>query len=425
LRELLERDKKYVWHPYTQEKTAKEVLPIVSGEGAVLRTADGTEVIDAIASWWTNIHGHSHPYIAQKVYEQLTTLEHVIFSGFTHPPAVELAERLLKKLPSKFTKLFYSDNGSTAVEIAVKMAIQSFHNKGIDRTRIIAFENGFHGETFGAMSVSADLGLNNAYSKQLFDVDRIPLPIEGQEQAALDAMQALLDDGDICCFLFEPLLQGAGGMVTYSAEILDQLIEMCQKAGVLCIADEVMTGFYRTGKMWAIDHLKNQPDLVAMSKGITGGTLPLAATACTEEIYKAFWSDDKQKTFFHGHSYTGNPVGCAAGLASLDLVEADGFVEKIAHINAKHQAFAESIKDHSTVKNWRICGTVIAIEFETGESTGYFNNLRDQLYYFFLENGVLLRPLGNVIYIMPPYCMTDAQLDKVYGLIAESLSKFG
>lgn len=420
---LAEKDQKYVWHPYTQMKTAGLPLPIVKGKGALLFDDKGQDYIDAISSWWVNIHGHSHPYIAQKIGEQARVLEHVIFAGFTHPPAVEVAERLLKKLPSNQDKVFYSDNGSTAVEIGIKMAIQYFHNKGIKRKRLIAFDQAFHGETFGAMSASGDLSLNTPFADHLFEVKRIPVPTEGNIAASLAALKNQLEQGDVYAFIFEPLVLGAAGMIMYSPEALDQLIAVCREHQVLAIADEVMTGFGRTGRLFASEYLSNKPDIICMAKGLTGGTLPLAVTSCTQEVFMGFWSDDKNKTLFHGHSFTANPLGCAAALASFDLFDKVG-LSQIKRIEKQHQRFLQSIQTHPAVADARMRGTILAVEFKTGEQTSYFNQLRDQLYKFFLDRHLLLRPLGNVIYILPPYCISDQQLDQVYTAIEEALDQF-
>lgn len=421
---LVEKDARYIWHPYTQMKTAASPLPVVRGEGARLIAEDGKSYIDAVSSWWVNLHGHAHPYIAQRVAEQARTLEHVIFAGFTHPPAVELAERLLGILPDNQAKVFYSDNGSTAVEIAVKMAIQYYFNQGIERKKVIAFEHAFHGETFGAMSISGDLSFNTAFHDFLFRVERIPPPLPGRETESWQALQRVLSDGDACAFIFEPLIMGAGGMLMYTPEALDALIALCHEHDVLCIADEVMTGFGRTGKIFAADHLQHKPDLMCLSKGLTGGTLPLAVTTCTQAIFEAFLSDDKYKTFFHGHSYTGNPLGCAAALASMDLLLSDACQADIQRITDRHRLFKVHIESHRAVREVRQTGTVMAVEFESAEATSYFNNLRDTLYNFFLEQGVLLRPLGNLIYILPPYCITDEELERVYKAVEQALDKF-
>lgn len=419
---LLEKDQRYIWHPFTQMKTAAPPLPIVRGEGTVLIDEEGNEYIDAVSSWWVNLHGHAHPYIAERIAEQARRLEHVIFAGFTHPPAVELAERLVGILPDGQARVFFSDNGSTAVEIAIKMAIQFFHNQGIRREKLIAFDLGFHGETFGAMSASGDLSFNTAFADHLFEVLRIPVPRPGREEASFAALEKLLDEHEAYAFIFEPLVLGAGGMIMYEPAALDRLIKMCRDRGVLCIADEVMTGFGRTGRLFASDYLEHKPDLIALSKGLTGGTLPLAVTTCTEEIFNAFVSDDKYKTFFHGHSYTGNPLGCAVALASMDLLLSEETQAHLIRIQENHRRFRERVAGHPMLRETRQRGTILAVEFNIGV-TGYFNERRDWLYNFFLKRGILLRPLGNLMYVLPPYCITDEQLEKVYGALEEVMEE--
>lgn len=422
--DLLARDAQYIWHPYTQMKTAPAPLPIVSGKGALLFTEDGRALIDAISSWWVNIHGHSHPYIADRIAEQAHRLEHVIFSGFTHPPAVDLAEQLLKVLPGNMSRIFYSDNGSTAVEIAVKMAIQHFYNQGQNKPGIVAFEQAFHGETFGAMSVSGELALFDAFERHLFRVDRIPPPLPGKADQSLAALETILAKGETCAFIFEPLIMGAGGMLMYEPEALDGLIRCCHNHGVLAIADEVMTGFGRTGKLFACNYLQYQPDLICLAKGLTGGVLPLSVTACTSDIFDSFYAEDKKKTFFHGHSFTANPLGCAAALASLELTLSEECLDRIAWISRQHVTFREQHRDHPALVEIRCRGTILALEFRSRDQTSYFNNLRDQLYDFFLERDIILRPLGNVVYMMPPFCLTDDQLSRIYTALEEALVAF-
>lgn len=416
----VEKDKKYIWHPFTQMKTAGDPILIKSGKGALLFDDEGNEYIDAISSWWVSVHGHAHPYIAKKISEQLRTLEHVIFAGFTHQPAIDLAERLLAYL-SHQSKIFFSDNGSTAVEVALKMCLQYFYNQDIQKDTIVALENAYHGDTFGAMSAGGNDGFNNPFKKKMFEVERIPTPTNESREKSVATLKEIISKKQVCCFIFEPLIQGAGGMIMYEPEALDELIRICRKNGVLCIADEVMTGFYRSGKMFASNYLENKPDLTCLSKGLTGGTLPMSITCCTEEIYEAFLSTDKMKTFFHGHSFTGNPIGCAAALANLDLFEKQRTLDHVERIVAAHEGFRSKIENHPRAKNVRQRGTILAVEFQTGSDTSYFNNIRDQLYDYFLDKGILLRPLGNVIYIMPPYCITDEELQKVYDAIYAAL----
>ncbi|PKV62982.1 adenosylmethionine--8-amino-7-oxononanoate transaminase [Pontibacter ramchanderi] len=410
---LATRDQQVIWHPYTQMKTAALPIPIVRGEGALLYAEDGKTYVDAVASWWVNLHGHAHPYIARKVAEQLQTLEHVIFAGFTHPAAVTFAERLIQILPQGQSRIFYSDNGSTAVEVALKMAIQYWQNEGIARRKIIAFRNSYHGDTFGAMAVSARSAFTAPFWSYLFEVCFIDVPIPGQEGETLKQLEAFAAAGDVAAFIYEPLVLGTAGMVMYTPEVLDCLLETCQQHDILTIADEVMTGFGRTGRTFASDYLQHQPDMVTLSKGLTGGTMALGATSCNEKIYEAFLSDDKRKTLFHGHSYTGNPVACAAGLASLDLLLQEQTKQQIDRIGQRHAAFSQKFRALPKVLEVRQQGTILAVEFEA-EGTSYFNKLGDTLYSFALAQGVILRPLGNIIYVIPPYCITDPQLDQVY-----------
>ncbi len=421
---LSQRDLEKVWHPYTQMKTAAPPIAIVSGRGAELVDEDGKVYIDAISSWWTNIHGHSHPHLAQKVFEQAQKLEHVIFGGFTHPSAVELAERLLPILPPNQARIFFTDNGSTAVEVGVKMAIQYFFNQGIAKKRIVAFDLAYHGDTFGAMSVGGDLSFYTAFQDFLFEVERIPVPIPGQETACFEAFEKILQKGDVAGFLFEPLILGSAGMLMYQPMVLDRLMKMAHEHGALCIADEVMTGFGRTGRFFATDHCEEKPDIIALSKGLTGGMLPMALTTCTDAVFQAFYQDEKSKALYHGHSFTGNPIGCAAALASLDLLLDPACMANIQRIESRHAAFLAKIKNHPSLLYTRQQGTIIALEFKTGENSGYFNNLRDRLYLFFLERGLILRPLGNVVYFLPPYCITDEQMDRVYAALKEALEEF-
>ncbi|MFA6083013.1 adenosylmethionine--8-amino-7-oxononanoate transaminase [Mucilaginibacter sp.] len=416
---LTERDLAVIWHPYTQMKTAQPPIPIIRGEGTCLFSEDGKKYIDAISSWWVNIHGHSHPYIAQKVAEQLNKLEHVIFAGFTHPGAVELAERLLAILPSNQAKAFYSDNGSTAVEVAIKMCLQYWHNKGEQRTKILAFKNAYHGDTFGAMSVSGRSAFTAAFDSLLFEVEFIDLPDANNIESIKSHISSL--KSQISCFIFEPLVQGSAGMIMYEAAHLNELMAHCQKEEVLLIADEVFTGFGRTGKAFACNHVANQPDIMCFSKGLTGGTMAFGLTTCKQEIYNAFLSDDRTKTLFHGHSYTANPVTCAAALASLDLFLEPSTQENINRIADKHRAFAAKVIGHRSLKTTRQTGTILALEWETGNNTSYFSSLRDKLYHYFLDAGIILRPLGNIIYILPPYCITNAELDYIYSTIEQAL----
>lgn len=419
---LQERDKKTVWHPFTQLKTAPLPIAIKTGKGAYLFDENGKRYIDAIASWWVTVHGHCHPYLTEKISEQLNTLEHCLFSGFTHEPAVQLSERLLKRLPENQSKIFYSDNGSTAVEVALKMAFQYWSNKSILKTKVIAFENAYHGDTFGGMSVGARNAFNEPFSKLLFDVIHIPVPIKGKEQESINALKNALQHNDIASFIFEPLIQGAGGMVMYSPEILDKLIGLCKQKEVIVIADEVMTGFGRTGRFFASDYLVNKPDILCLSKGLTGGVMPLGVTSCAQFIYDAFLSDDKMKTFFHGHSYTANPTACSAALASMDLFDKPETFDNIHRIQEAHQQFLDKIKSHATLIEVRQLGTIIAFEIKTGEHTHYLNSLAEYISEFFIARGIILRPLGNIVYVLPPYCISNEDLEYIYNSVEAFLN---
>ncbi|MBC7569122.1 MAG: adenosylmethionine--8-amino-7-oxononanoate transaminase [Spirosoma sp.] len=417
---LPQRDKNVLWHPFTQMQTAPLPIPIVRGEGTVLYDADGREYLDMIASWWVNLHGHAHPHIARRVSEQLLTLEHVIFAGFTHEPAVRLAERLLAVLPAGQAKIFYSDNGSTAVEVALKMAFQYWHNGGKPRRKVIALEGAYHGDTFGAMAVSGRSAFTEPFMPFLFDVEYLPLPVAGQEEAVLKRADELFTD-DVAAFIFEPLVQGAGGMVMYEPDVLDKLIQLARRNNTLIIADEVMVGFGRTGKLFASDYLTQKPDLMCLSKGLTGGTMALGVTSCTQAIYDAFLSDSPYKTLFHGHSYTANPLACTAGLASLDLTLSNDTTANLERIASQHAGFAKRLGTFGNVENIRQRGTLLAFDLKSSGETSYFNTIRDQAYNFLLDRGVLMRPLGNVLYFMPPYCTTNTQLQYAYRQVEELL----
>ena len=418
---LTEKDSQYLWHPYTQHKTASAPIAITKGKGALLWDENGKEYIDAIASWWVNPYGHSNTFIADAIYKQLTTLEHVLFGGFTHEPAVEVAEKLVTILPNNQQKLFFSDNGSTAVEIAIKVALQYFFNKGKKRTTIIAFENAFHGDTFAAMAASGISLFTDAFQGMFIDVVRIPVPVVGQEEVSFSALAKALKNHDCAGFIFEPLVQGAAGMVMYEPVALDTLIQMCKANNVLTIADEVMTGFGKTGKTFASDYLVEQPDMMCLSKALTGGTIPMAITTFTQEIFDAFYDEDINKALFHGHTFTANPTGCAAALASLELLQTPEMQANLVRVNAKHLAFEKRVQSHPKVVTTRVLGVIFALEIKTESAASYYGNLRNKLYNFFIENGVILRPVGNIVYILPPYVITDEQLEKVYQVVESAL----
>lgn len=417
---LIEKDRACVWHPFTQMQTACPPIPIARAKGAYLYTEEGNSYLDAISSWWVNLHGHAHPYIVEKIKEQAEILEHVIFADFTHAPAVELASRLLSILPGTMSKVFYSDNGSTAVEVALKIALQHWHNRNIPKTKIICFKNSYHGDTFGAMSAAGRNEFNRPFWKHLFDVESIDPPLKGQEEKSLNQLKELLNKGDIACFIFEPLVLGSGGMVIYPPDGLSRLIQCCRQHGVLTIADEVMTGFGRTGTLFASEQVSEKPDLICLSKGLTGGFLPLGVTVCMQDIYDAFLGDHLHQAFLHGHSYTANPLACSSALASLDLLLEDACHAQREMIAECHKKFCRQWQSHPKLKRCESLGTILALEYQT-EKSSYFQPMRDQLYHFFLSKGILLRPLGNVLYILPPYCIQSDELQCIYAQIILTL----
>lgn len=422
---LSERDKLVIWHPYTAQKYAAAPISIVKGEGAYLVGTDGRRYLDCISSWWVTLHGHGHPYIAEKIYQQALLLEQVIFAGFTHEPAVKLAEQLIPLLPGKFSKIFYSDNGSTAVEVSIKMAIQFWWNKSIfNRTKIFAFRDAYHGDTFGAMSVSGKSIFNAAFEAYMFEVIYLDVPTENN----LEKNKDLIDEygAETACFIYEPLLQGAGGMNMYEPAPMDLLLHQIRSKEIICIADEVLTGFGRTGSMFAGEQIQNKADIICLSKGLTGGTMALGVTACTAEIHGAYLTDDRSKTFFHGHSFTANPIACSAALASLDLLLEKSCQDQIALIHRKHQEFGNKISEagfeDSLVQNFRVIGTVVAFELNTTKKD-YLNQSAGGLTSAALEHNIFIRPLGNTIYLMPPYCITSRELDNVYDTLIGLLQK--
>jgi adenosylmethionine-8-amino-7-oxononanoate aminotransferase len=375
---LSQRDQKHNWHPYTQHKTASPAVAITKGQGALLWDENGKEYIDAIASWWVNPYGHSNKYIADAIYKQLTSLEHVLFGGFTHEPAVVLSEKLIEILPSNQRKLFYSDNGSTAVEVAIKAALQFHYNKGTTKTKIIAFEDAFHGDTFGAMAASGISLFTEAFQGSLLEVVRVPIPTKGNEDKALAVLNDFLSTNACAAFIFEPLVLGAAGMVMYSSEVLDKMIALCKEHSVFTIADEVMTGFGKTGKIFATDYLVNKPDMMCLSKALTGGTIPMAITTFTQEIFDGFYDEDINKALFHGHTFTANPTGCAAAIASLELLQTEEIQENLIRINKHHLDFESKIKNHPRVETTRVLGVIFALEIKSDTKESYYGTLRNK-----------------------------------------------
>ncbi|HEY2811701.1 MAG TPA: adenosylmethionine--8-amino-7-oxononanoate transaminase [Rhabdochlamydiaceae bacterium] len=419
---LIEQDRASIWHPFTQMHTARTPIPIARAEGVYLFTEEGSRYVDAISSWWVNLHGHAHPYIVEKIHAQAAVLEHVIFADFTHRPAIELASRLLALLPGRFSKIFYSDNGSTSVEVALKMALQYWHNQNTPKNQIVCFKNSYHGDTFGAMSAAGKNAFNKPFWNHLFNVTCIDPPLPGHEKQTLSQLQSLLNEEDVACFLFEPLILGVGGMIIYPAEGLNPLIRLCKARGVLTIADEVMTGFGRTGTLFACEQLKEECDLICLSKGLTGGFLPLGVTACSQKIFNAFLSDHMQSAFLHGHSYTANPLACASALASLDLLLKNECYRQRKEIEASHRAFCQKWHSHPKLKRCENLGVILVLEYRV-DTPSYFHSIRERLYSFFLSKGILLRPFGNVLHVLPPYCISKEEVQAIYDHIIFTLEE--
>ncbi len=420
-----------IWHPFTQAHVDPEPLRVVRAQGVYLYTEDGRQIIDAISSWWVNLHGHCHPRIVVAIAAEAEKLDHVLLAGFTHPQVERLTQKLRHVVPAPLAHIFYSDDGSTAVEVALKMAVQYWRNRGRpEKQGIVALEHAYHGDTVGAMSVSADSGFTDAFASFRFPVHRVhsaycPHCPVGKERASckIDCLHSLAQllqqkGPEIAAVIVEPLLQGAGGMIVHPVEFLQGVRALCTEHDVLMIADEVLTGFGRCGKMFACDVAGIVPDLMCISKGITGGVLPLGATLCTGKIYEQFAGEGR--SFFHGHSYTGNPLACAAAVANLEVFENEDVFARIGAISAQHQRRLHSLTSHPRVDGVRHIGAVGAIELKASDP-GYFSALKPRLYNFFLDKGVLLRPLGNVIYVLPPYVITPKELDYVYDVIEEAV----
>ena len=419
---LQQRDKKNIWHPLTQHKTHPDVLPIVKAKGALLYDENGNEYIDGIASWYTCMYGHCNDYIIEKVHLQMQQLDQIVFSGFTHEPAIELSEKLITILPSNQQKVFFSDNGSTATEIGIKMALQYHYNQGSDLDTILAFEEGFHGDTFGAMSASGLSVYNGPFKDHFIKVVRIPIPTESTIESVLEQLNQLITKNNIAGFIYEPLVQGAAGMKMYDPEHLNEILKVCHHNNIITIADEVMTGFGKTGTNFASEQVAIKPDVICMSKALTAGMMPMAITSCTQKIYDAFYSDDIGKGLFHAHTYTANPLACAAASAGIDLLLSEEIQTRKKEIYKAHINFLTQIQNHKLVENTRVKGVILA--FELNIEMERYGSLRDKLFEHFKTQGVFLRPLGNTIYMLPPYIITPGQLQQIYNSILNLLENF-
>ncbi|KZL23642.1 adenosylmethionine--8-amino-7-oxononanoate transaminase [Pseudovibrio sp. Ad37] len=408
-----------IWHPFTQHAVLTEMTKISGGSGAYLTKDDGEKLLDAIASWWVVTHGHCHPHVIGAIKEQAEKLDQVIFAGHTHEPAERLAQQLLKCTPDGLDYVFFSDSGSTSVEVALKMALGYWHHLGANRQRIVVMENSYHGDTIGTMSVGERGVFNQPYNPLLFDVAKVTFPTAGNEQTTIDELEKLCAQGDVAAFIVEPLVLGAGGMLMYSAETLRALYEVCKKRNVLFIADEVMTGWGRTGKMFACEHAQITPDIACYSKGLTGGSLPLAVTMCSSAIYDEHYSMDRSKTFFHSSSYTANPIACAAAVANLEIWENEPVYDRIAKLMQMQSVGLARFKDDGRFTNIRQTGIIAAMDINVKDH-GYLSDIGPRLYEFFKSKNLLLRPLGNTLYSMPPYCVTQGDIDQIYDAIAEA-----
>ncbi len=410
-----------VWHPFTQHGLGEAIPMVTHAEGATIYTTDGRRIIDAISSWWVTTHGHRHPRIMAAIAAQAEQLDQVIFAGWTHEPAERLARALVAIMPRGLTRVFFSDSGSTSVEVALKMALGYWANRGEPRHRILVLEHAYHGDTIGAMSVGARGVFNRPYEPLLFDVETLPFPAEGRSQETLDALERACCAG-AAALIVEPLILGAGGMLIYSPAVLAEMRAICARHGVIFIADEVMTGWGRTGALLACAHAEVTPDILCLSKGLTGGALPLAVTMAAEPIFEAHWSTDRARMFFHSSSYTANPIACAAAEANLDIWREEPVIERIENLSIRQARHLSALDRLGNVHNARTLGTIAAFELEETEGA-YLSALGPRLREHFRLRDVLLRPLGNTIYVMPPYCIDDDDLDRVYDAIAEACSR--
>lgn len=427
---IFDLDRRHLWHPFTQALTAPPPIVAVSGQGARITAEDGRDYLDMVSSWWVTLHGHGHPEIAEAIALQARRLEQVIFADFTHAPAAELAARLCGILPNDLNRAFYSDNGSTAVEVALKLALQFWLNLGqSQKRRFVGFEGGYHGDTVGAMSAGVGSGYFRAFAPMLFPVDVAPFPdtwdeddaVEAKEAASLHAVGQFLSSGEVAAVIIEPLVQGAGGMRMCRPQFLQALASMVREAGALLVFDEVMTGFGRTGSLFACLGAGVTPDLICLSKGLTGGFLPMAMTVVREPIFQGFLDEGLDKAFLHGHSYTANPLGCAAGMASLELLLQPGCAERRATITAIHRDELARLSAAAPITRGRVLGTIAAFDVVV-DDPGYGAAIGGQIKRLCLEQGVLVRPLGNVVYLLPPYCTTEDELRRAWSVVSRAVA---
>ena len=411
---LASRDRKSLWHPFTQHGLDEELLVITRAAGAYLYLNDGTKLLDAISSWWCNLHGHCHPELVKVASRQFAKLDHVLFAGCTHEPAVELAEALLEATSRKFDRVFYSDNGSTSVEVALKMAVQWWFNQGKSRSTIIALEDAYHGDTFGAMATGARGIFSAPFNSMMFDVSYVSTTGSSED---IEKLHRLAASNNIAAFIYEPLVQGAGGMKMYAEDVLNSYLSICKEHNIPCIADEVMTGFGRTGPLFTSLTLQHSPDILCLSKGLTNGTIPLSATLCTARIYDEFLSSDHTRTFFHGHTFTGNPIACSVALKSLELTMSTDCEKQRTEIAEQNRQCIEQLAQYDSVLNPRYRGTILAFDLQTNNETSYTNSAKTKIMEFFRAKNVLIRPLGNTIYCMPPFCTNPTDLKEAHETI--------
>lgn len=427
-KEMMQRDLNVLWHPCTQMKDHENLslIPIKRAEGIYLEDFEGKRYIDAISSWWVNLFGHANKTINEAVKAQLDTLEHVILAGFSHEPIIRLSERLVKLAPQGLTKCFYADNGSSAIEVALKMSYHYFKNSGQRRDGFVSLSNSYHGETIGALSVGDVALYKETYDSLLLDTYLTPSPKDQSEEAAhlaAAALEELLSQkwDKIAAFIVEPLVQGAGGMQMYHPLFLELSYAICKKYDVHFIADEVMTGFGRTGSMFAVEQAGITPDFLCLSKGITGGYLPLSVVLTKQHIYDAFYCDyNEYKAFLHSHSYTGNALACAAANATLDIFEQEGVIEKNIQTSTYMYQKLEELQTLEQVESIRQCGMISALTLKEYDPQ---RRLNLEVYNYCLEQGVLIRPLGKEVYVMPPYIISNEELDTVFHVMKEAIAR--